>query len=117
MVEYAGWEMPLLFTGIIPEHEHTRTKASSSMFPSHMGRLKFTGKSAEAFLQKICTRNFAKGSVGQSMYSLVCNETGGILDDVIVSRFDKDWLMVCNAANREKLLAWFATQDQTKRHH
>jgi aminomethyltransferase len=118
MVEYAGWEMPLLYNppgsppgtgGIVAEHEHTRTKAS--IFDvSHMGRLKFTGKNAEAFLQKICTRNVGKGAPGQSMYSLVCNPAGGILDDVIVSRYEKHWFMVCNAANREKLLAWFASQ-------
>src|ERR1700761_5490087 len=107
MVEYAGWEMPLLYRGIIPEHEHTRTQAS--VFDvSHMGRLKFTGKGAEAFLQRLCTRDLSKGISGQSMYSLVCNEAGGVLDDVIVSRFDKYWYMVCNAGNREKLLGWFA---------
>ena len=115
MVEYAGWEMPLLYNlpggggGIIPEHEHTR--ASASIFDvSHMGRLKFTGRNAEAFLQKICTRNIGKGVPGQSMYSLVCNPAGGILDDVIVSRYDNHWFMVCNASNREKLLSWFASQ-------
>ena len=85
MVEYAGWEMPLLYNppgsppgtgGIVAEHEHTRSKAS--IFDvSHMGRVKFTGKNAEAFLQKICTRNIGKGIPGQSMYSLVCNPSGG----------------------------------------
>ena len=115
MVDFAGWEMPLLYNlpggggGIIAEHEHTRT--SASLFDvSHMGRLKFTGKDAETFLNRICTRNLSKGVPGQSMYSLVCNETGGILDDVIVSRFDKYWYMVCNASNRAKLLAWFRAQ-------
>ncbi len=102
--------MPLLYTGIIPEHEHTRT-AASLFDVSHMGRLKFTGKDAESFLQRICTRNISKGIVGQSMYSLVCNESGGILDDVIVLRLSrKYWFMVCNASNREKLLAWFNFQ-------
>jgi aminomethyltransferase len=120
MVDFAGWEMPLLYnrpdnagpSGIIAEHNHTRT-AASIFDVSHMGRLKFTGKDAEAFLQKICTRNLSKGVAGQSMYSLVCNPTGGILDDVIVSRFDKHWYMVCNASNREKLLAWFAQNTGT----
>ncbi len=109
MVDFAGWEMPLLYkqTGIIAEHEHTRT-AASIFDVSHMGRLKFTGKDATAFLQKIATRNIEKGEVGQSMYSLVCNEKGGILDDVIISRFENHWFMVCNASNREKLLGWFA---------
>ena len=107
MVDFAGWEMPLLYKGIIEEHVHTRTKAS--IFDvSHMGRLKFTGKGAEAFLQRVCTRNVGKGKAGQSMYSLVCNEAGKVLDDVIVSRFDGHWYMVCNASNREKLLGWFA---------
>ncbi len=106
MVDFAGWEMPLLYKGIIEEHNHTRT-AASIFDVSHMGRLKFTGKNAEAFLQKICTRNISKGKVGQSMYSLVCNEQGKTLDDVIVSRADNHWFMVCNASNREKLLAHF----------
>jgi aminomethyltransferase len=115
MVDFAGWEMPLLYNlpggggGIIAEHEHTRT--SASLFDvSHMGRVKFTGRDAESFLNRICTRNLSKGVPGQSMYSLVCNETGGILDDVIVSRFDKYWYMVCNASNRAKLLGWFRSQ-------
>src|SRR3569833_3281406 len=117
MVEFAGWEMPLLYNRpngvgliwIIAEHLHTRT--SASIFDvSHMGRLKFTGKDAEAFLQKVCTRNVGKGIAGQSMYSLVCNPTGGMLDDVIVSRYEKYWYTVCNASNREKLLGWFGQQ-------
>jgi aminomethyltransferase len=116
MVDFAGWEMPLLYKeqGIIAEHEHTRRKAS--IFDvSHMGRVKFTGKDATAFLSRLVTRNIEKGAVGQSMYSLVCNERGGVLDDVIVSRFDDHWLMVCNASNREKLLAWFEKQKGTAR--
>jgi aminomethyltransferase len=120
MVEYAGWEMPLLYNppggggGIMAEHEHTRT-AASLFDVSHMGRLRFTGRDAEAFLNRVCTRNIAKGEVGQSMYSLVCNENGGVLDDVIVSRFEKNWFMVCNAANRGKLLKWFAQQQAAGR--
>ncbi len=109
MVDFAGWEMPLLYKGIIEEHNHTRN-AASIFDVSHMGRLKFTGKGAEDFLQRLCTRNVSKGIEGQSMYSLVCNEQGNVLDDVIVSRFENHWYMVCNASNREKLLAWFEKQ-------
>ena len=106
MVDFAGWEMPLLYTSIIDEHNHTRR--SASLFDvSHMGRLKITGKQAGAFLQRVCTRNVEKGAVGQCMYSLVCNDSGGVLDDIIVSRYEKHWLVVCNASNREKILAWF----------
>jgi aminomethyltransferase len=72
-----------------------------------MGRVRFAGKDAQRFLSKIATRKLDDQAVGQSRYSLICNEAGGILDDVIISRDRKDWLMVCNASNREKLLAYF----------
>jgi len=106
MVDFVGWEMPLYYRSIVDEHEQTRN--SGSIFDvSHMGRLHFTGKDALAFLEKVCTRGLADAKVGQSRYSLICNESGGVLDDVIVSRDSKHWLMVCNASNREKLSHWF----------
>lgn len=106
MVDFAGWEMPIVYRSIVDEHEQTR-KSGSIFDVSHMGRVHFTGKDAQAFLNKVCTRNFTDQKVGQSRYSLVCNESGGVLDDVIVSRDSKHWLMVCNASNREKLLKYF----------
>jgi aminomethyltransferase len=106
MVEFAGWEMPIVYRSIVDEHEQTR-KSGSIFDVSHMGRVHFTGKDAGAFLNKVCTRNFADQKVGQSRYSLICNDSGGVLDDVIVSRDSKHWLMVCNASNREKLLKYF----------
>ena len=112
MVDFAGWAMPLLYRSIIAEHQHTRRYAS--IFDvSHMGRLHFSGAGAPAFLEHVLTRDLADTVVGQSRYSLVCNPQGGILDDVIISRFEKHWLMVCNAANRAKLGRWF--QDQSTR--
>jgi len=102
LVEYAGWEMPLLFRGIVEEHEQTRS--SGSMFDvSHMGRMHFSGKDAAKFLNRVLTRNVADQKVGQSRYSLVCDDAGGVLDDVIVSKDVKNWILVCNASNREKL--------------
>ena len=106
MVDFAGWEMPIVYRSIVDEHEQTR-KSGSIFDVSHMGRIHFTGKDAQAFLQKILTRNVADQKVGQSKYSLICNPSGGILDDVIVSRDSKHWLVVCNASNREKLLKYF----------
>src|SRR5207302_545489 len=89
LVDFAGWEMPLLYRGIVGEHEQTRR--SGSIFDvSHMGRLHFAGKDAVAFLDRVLTRNVAKQFIGQSRYSLVCNEQGGVLDDVIVSRDEKN---------------------------
>jgi aminomethyltransferase len=103
MVDFAGWEMPLLYRGIVQEHVHTRTKAS--LFDvSHMGRIRFGGKEATAFLDHVLTRNVAKQNIGESRYSLVCNDGGGVLDDVIISRDEQDWILVCNASNRLKLL-------------
>ncbi len=107
MVDFAGWEMPLLYRGIIPEHQQTRS-AASVFDVSHMGRLEFRGDGAVDFLEHVLTRKVRNAAVGQSLYSLVCHDRGGILDDVIVSRYEKHWLMVCNASNREKLLAWFS---------
>ncbi len=106
MVDFAGWEMPLWYRSVVEEHVHTR--ASGSLFDvSHMGRLQFSGSDAQAFLQRVLTRNIADQQVGQCRYSLVCNESGGTLDDVIVSRDARHWLVVCNAANREKLVRHF----------
>ncbi len=107
MVEFAGWEMPIQFAGIIAEHNHTR--AACSVFDvSHMGRLTLTGKDCEPFLNRICTRNLAGAEVGRSFYSHVCREDGGILDDVIVSRFEDRWGVVCNGSNRDKIVRWIA---------
>ena len=112
MVDFAGWEMPLLYRGIVDEHLQTRT--SGSLFDvSHMGRLSFSGKQAAAFLDRVLTRNVAAMKLGQSRYALVCNEQGGVLDDVIVSKDTKNYILVCNASNREKLLTHFA-QEQAK---
>jgi aminomethyltransferase len=106
LVDFAGWEMPLLYRGIVDEHEQTRR--SGSLFDvSHMGRLTFSGKDAQAFLDRMLSRNVSDQAVGQSRYSLVCNEGGGILDDIIVSRDAKNWMMVCNASNRIKLVKYF----------
>jgi aminomethyltransferase len=106
LVDFAGWEMPLLYRSIVDEHQQTRTRGS--IFDvSHMGRLYFSGKDTQAFLNKVLTRNVADQQIGQSRYSLVCNESGGVLDDVIVSRDNKNWIVVCNASNREKLIRHF----------
>ncbi len=107
MVDFAGWEMPIIYRSILDEHEQTRR--SGSLFDvSHMGRLHFSGKDAQPFLSKLATRKLDDQKVGQSRYSLVCNESGGVLDDVIISRDQKNWVMVCNASNREKLVKHFS---------
>jgi aminomethyltransferase len=106
MVDFAGWEMPIMYRSIIDEHEQTR-KSGSIFDVSHMGRVQFSGKDAQKFLATVVTRKIDDQKVGQCRYSLVCNEAGGVLDDVIISRDTKHWIMVCNASNREKLLKHF----------
>lgn len=106
MVDFAGWEMPILYRSIVDEHHQTRN--SGSIFDvSHMGRIRFSGPDTLKFLDKLLSRKVVDQKVGQSRYALVCNDSGGVMDDVIVSRDLKDWLIVCNASNREKLLKHF----------
>lgn len=107
MVDFAGWEMPMLYTGIHEEHNQVRT--SGGLFDvSHMGRVKISGRHARRFLERLCTRKISDMDAGQCRYSLVCNDRGGVRDDVIVYRMDDDeFMMVVNASNREKLLGHF----------
>jgi len=107
LVDYTGWEMPLHYGSIIEEHHQVRR--SGGMFDvSHMGRLRFSGRDACRFLDRACTRQIGGMKPGQVRYSLVCNEQGGCRDDVLVYCIgESEYLMVCNAANREKLLDHF----------
>ncbi len=120
LVSFAGWEMPVQYTGIIAEHRAVR--AAAGLFDiGHMGRLSFTGPDALALLELVFTNSVAKMKAGQVRYGLVCNERGGILDDVLVYRFTDHFEMVVNASNREKILVWLATHlgnlDCTVRDH
>jgi len=105
MIDFAGWEMPLSYHSVIDEHLHTR-RACGVFDISHMGRLIVRGTDALSLLEEVCTRRLGTAAVGQSRYAHICNPQGGVLDDVIVSRFEDHWLVVCNAVNREKILAW-----------
>ncbi len=107
MVEFAGWEMPIVYAGIQAEHRQVRT--SGGLFDvSHMGRVRISGRHARRLLERLCTRRISDMQAGQCRYSLVCNERGGVRDDVIVYRLEEDdFLIVVNASNREKLLGHF----------
>ena len=108
MVDFAGWEMPIAYGSIIDEHRWCRS--SAGFFDvSHIGRLRFTGRHARKFLDRVCTRQILGMQPGMVRYSLVCNAAGGCRDDVLVYCVDEDeYLMVCNASNRAKLLGHFA---------
>ena len=108
MVEFGGWEMPVQYSSVIDEHVATRTAVGLTDV-SHMGRLQFTGEGACGFLDGFLTRNVAVIKPGQVRYSLVTNDRGGILDDVLIGRFESPdggefYLLVVNASNRDKVL-------------
>jgi aminomethyltransferase len=109
MVDFAGWNMPVQYTSIAEEHHATRN-AVGVFDISHMGRLHFDGPRAAEFLNSIVTRRTLDMNAGQVRYALICNEQGGILDDVLVYKLppasDHAYLMVVNASNREKIVSW-----------
>ena len=103
MVEFAGWEMPVRYpAGIIREHLATRREAG--LFDvSHMGRFTLRGEGALPFLQHVLTNNAEAVEVGRSQYTIIPTPTGGAIDDAYLYRFVEDeYLLVVNAANREK---------------
>src|SRR5262245_3320555 len=105
VVDFAGWDMPVQYTSIIDEHTAVRTAAG--LFDiSHMCRLSFGGADALALIQRVFTNNAATMVDFQARYGLVCNDRGGIRDDVLVYRWPYGWAMVVNASNREKIVAW-----------
>jgi aminomethyltransferase len=107
MVDFAGWDMPVQYTTIV--EEHTVVRSAAGLFDiSHMGRLQFSGPDALALIQRVYTNNAATMKMGQVRYGLVCNDNGGIRDDVLVYRWPGDYTMVVNASNREKIIAWLA---------
>jgi aminomethyltransferase len=105
MVEFGGWDMPIQYTSIMPEH-HAVRKAAGLFDIAHMGRVKFTGPDAERFLNHVTTNDVRTLKPGEIQYSLVTNEQGGVLDDILVYRFSQYWLLVVNASNRIKILDW-----------
>jgi len=122
MVDFAGWDMPVQYTSIIDEHAAVRTGAG--LFDiSHMGRLSFDGDGL-SLIQRVFTNNAATMKDMQVRYGLVCNDQGGIRDDVLVYRLsplspggrgaggEGDYAMVVNASNREKIVAWLADSKQ-----
>jgi aminomethyltransferase len=105
IVDFHGWEMPIQYQGIIPEHTAVRTRAG--LFDlSHMGRVRVRGSERVAFLQKVLTIDVGRVVPGKCRYTFLLNERGTILDDLILYRDRDEDLLVVNASNREKDLKW-----------
>jgi aminomethyltransferase len=107
LVPFAGWEMPVQYEGIRPEHIAVRT--SAGLFDvSHMGEIETRGADAEAFLQRLLSNDVTKIADGGAQYALLCKEDGGVLDDLFTyKRAPGRYLTVTNAANHARDLAWF----------
>jgi len=110
MVEFAGWELPVLYTGVIDEHRAVRN-AAGLFDVSHMGEIEIRGSQATECVQHLTTNDVRKLTCGQAQYSLLCREDGGVIDDVIVYRFSPErYIIVVNAVNSEKDFAWVGSR-------
>ena len=110
MVEFAGWDMPLQYSGITEEHMAVRN-AVGLFDISHMGEISICGPGALDFLQRVTTNDVSKLVIGDAHYSTVLNENGGTLDDIFVYRLgEHDYMVVANAVNVDKIFNWFKNQ-------
>lgn len=105
MVDFGGWEMPQQYTSIRDEHFAVR-KVAGLFDVSHMGRFRVAGDSCVDFVQRLVTNDVAPLVHGQAQYNLMCNEAGGVIDDLVVYRGSEGFFVVVNASNREKDLEW-----------
>ncbi|WP_052158872.1 glycine cleavage system aminomethyltransferase GcvT [Halobacillus sp. BBL2006] len=105
-IDFGGWDLPVQFSSIKEEHEATRTRAG--LFDvSHMGEVLVQGKGSFGFLQKMLTNDISKLEPGKAQYTIMCYEDGGTVDDLIVYKLEESkYLLVVNAANREKDFKW-----------
>lgn len=112
IVPFAGWEMPVRYEGIREEHSAVRRHAG--MFDvSHMGQVEVEGRGALGFLQRVLSNDVAAIHLGGAQYSCLCNEEGGVLDDLFAYRLGGDrYLLVTNAANHAGDLAWLGRQSR-----
>lgn len=108
LVDFAGWEMPVQYSGVIAEHEAVRT-AAGIFDVSHMGEIEFRGKGALEAANALITNDLAKAIDGQAVYAGLLNEQGGFVDDVVAYRFGPEHILICvNASNADKDFAWMS---------
>lgn len=105
MVDFAGYDLPVMFRGIIPEHKRVRTTVG--VFDvSHMGRIEVRGTGALDFINSVTTNDASALVVNQAQYSVMCYPDGGIVDDLVVYRLPDHYLLVVNGANNQKDTTW-----------
>jgi aminomethyltransferase len=110
LVEFGGWEMPVQYTSIMDEHQVVR-KAAGIFDISHMGEVLVSGAGAEQFLNHVLTNDTRKLAIGQGQYTLMCNERGGVIDDLYAYRLaEQEYLLIINASRIEPDVAWLQKQ-------
>jgi aminomethyltransferase len=110
LIEFGGWEMPVQYTSITDEHLAVR-KAVGLFDISHMGEVLVSGAGAEAFLNQTLTNDLRKLAPGQGQYTLMCNERGGVIDDLYAYRLtDGEYLLIINASRIDADVAWLEKQ-------
>lgn len=114
MVEFAGWEMPVQYRGVIEEHLAVRNQAG--LFDvSHMGEVEVSGAGALDLCQTLTANDVSRIKVGQAQYNLLLNESGGAVDDIVVYRLESDHFLICvNAANTDKDFQWIRGRSEGK---
>ncbi len=111
LVPFAGWEMPVQYEGVIPEHRAVRSDAGA-FDVSHMGELVVEGAEAREFLQSVLSNDVERLEPGLAQYTLLTNEQGGIVDDLIAYELRPDeFLLIVNASNREPDFAWLRARE------
>jgi aminomethyltransferase len=111
LIEFGGWEMPVQYTSITDEHLAVRN-AAGIFDISHMGEVFVGGAGAEAFLNATLTNDVRKLAVGQGQYTLMCNERGGVIDDLYAYRMNAtDFLLIINASRIDEDVAWLEKQN------
>ncbi len=111
LVDYAGWEMPLSYTGLAEEHMAVR-EAAGIFDASHMGEFSVRGPKALDLIQNVVTSDASKLAVGGAQYAAMTNERGGTKDDIFVYRLgENDYMIVCNASNVGKIGAWLSEKN------
>jgi aminomethyltransferase len=113
LVEFAGYMMPIQYEGIIAEHELVRSRAGIFDL-THMGEIEITGKQAVEFVNHLITNDVASLSPGEIVYTAICREDGGILDDALAYRTSDGVYMVVNASNKDKIYKWMEKQIQNR---
>ncbi len=105
VIDFSGFYLPVFYSSIMGEHQSVR-KDAGLFDVSHMGQILISGSSSEKFIQMVTTNDVSKLKKGQAQYSVICNEEGGIIDDILVYKRESDYMLVINASDIDNKFKW-----------